>query len=101
MQIMDKCGIGTKGRDNMEYKLNPEIGKILSPVTIIWNGMAGNRIDSLQKVAQPQTWRYENGQMACNAVFDKKLNVIAYKAVENQVEITAYEFCEPNPKRNG
>ena len=83
----------------MDYKLNPEIGKIASKVRIIWNGEAGNRADRLIKIAQPQTWKFENGSQTCEAVFDKKLNVLEYRAMDSRIDISVYEFCEMNPKR--
>lgn len=83
----------------MDYKLNPEIGKIASKVRIIWNGEAGNRPDRLIKIAQPQTWEFESGRRACEAIFDKKLNVLEYRAIDSRIDISVYEFCEMNPKR--
>ena len=79
----------------VSYKLNPEVGKIQSPITLIWNGYSGNSEASAVKTAEEQRWNFSDGKTASEAVFDKHFNIIGYKAVEGTVEITVYEFMEP------
>ena len=61
----------------MTYKLNPEIGKIQSPVVIIFPG--GERRE------------YIDGAAVAEDVFDKGFIVESLRAVENTVEIKLTE----------
>ena len=61
----------------MTYKLNPEIGKIVSPVVLIFP-------DGERK-------KYLTGAAVCEAVFDRRFLVKAVRAVENTVEIVLTE----------
>lgn len=61
----------------MTYKLNPEIGKIQSPVILIFP-------DGERK-------KYINGAAVCEAVFDQMLLIDTVRAVGNTVEIVLAE----------
>ncbi|MBQ8095454.1 MAG: hypothetical protein IJ242_18015 [Clostridia bacterium] len=82
----------------MTYKLNPEIGKIESPVKIIWNGKRGNGITEIPNAGESQCWMFENGKEAVDAVFEQHFNVTAYRANGSTIEIEVYEFMEPSAK---
>ena len=61
----------------MTYKLNPEIGKILSPVVLTFP-------DGERK-------KYINGAVVIEDVFNKMLLIETVRAVENTVEIILTE----------
>lgn len=79
----------------MNYKINPEIAKIESPVKIVWDGETGNSPNRLRLTGQHKEWAFESGKKACEAVFDEHLNVMSYKVVNGSVEIKVYSFMEP------
>ncbi len=61
----------------MTYKLNPEIGKIQSPIVLI--------------LPDGERKKYINGVAVCEAVFNKMLLIETVRAVENTVEIILTE----------
>ena len=73
--------------EDMTYKLNPEIRKILSPVVLIFP-------DGTKQ-------QYEDGDSAADAVFDHKYLISALRAVDDIIEIKLVEQEAPSMNWSG
>ena len=73
--------------EDMTYKLNPEIRKILSPVMLVFP-------DGTKQ-------RYESGEAVADAVFDHKYVVSALLAVDDIIELKLVEQEAPNMNWSG
>ena len=73
--------------EDMTYKLNPEIRKILSPVVLAFP-------DGTKQ-------QYENGKAVVDAVFDHKYLISTVRAVDNIIELKLVEQEAPNMNWSG
>ncbi len=83
----------------MTYRINPEIRKIHAPVIIRWNGEYGNSDKNLAKGIESAEFEFQNGEEACDHVFDRHFNTKCYCIKDGKIEIQVYEFLEPSLKR--
>lgn len=65
----------------MTYKLEPGLGRIMSPI--------------LLRFPDGHTASFSSGEEACRAVYDRKYRVVEMRAVENMVEVRAEEMTTP------
>ena len=65
----------------MTYKLEPGLGRITSPITLLF--------------PDGHTASFSSGEEACRAVYDRKYRVVEMRAVENTVEIRVEEMTTP------
>lgn len=82
----------------MTYRLNPEIRKIISPVTVVWNGQCGNSEKALTDCGDNMVFEFDNGNSACDYNFGRHFNVLSYEALDGRMVICVYEFMEPAKK---
>ena len=77
------CGKGAarKGRALMTYKIEPGLGRIMSPVVLLF--------------PDGHTANYSFGEEVCETVFDRKYRVVEMRSVENAVEIRVEEMAVP------
>lgn len=61
----------------MTYKLNPEIGKILSPIILVF--------------PEGESVCYPDGEAVNDASFEKPYQITAIRAVDNSIEVTLEE----------
>ena len=66
----------TQGAE-MTYKLEPGLARITSPVFLLFP--SGEKME------------FENGEKACETVFDKRWKVTEMRAVNDEIEITLRE----------
>lgn len=66
----------------MTYHLNPELEKIVSPITLI--------------LPDGEHLHFTCGIEATKDTFDKNYGIVEIRAVENTVEVTLFERTVPN-----
>ena len=62
-----------KGRPVMTYKIEPGLGRITSPITLLF--------------PDGHTANYSSGEEVCETVFDRKYRVTVIRAAEDRIEI--------------
>jgi len=67
--------------DKLTYKLEPGLARITSPVCLLFP--SGEKME------------FENGEMACEAVFDKRWRVTEMRAAGDAIEIKLEEMRVP------
>ena len=70
-----------KGRAVMTYKIEPGLGRIVSPVVLLF--------------PDGHTANYSSGEELIGAVFEQKYRVVEMRAVENTVEIKLKSMTTP------
>lgn len=65
--------LARKGRTVMTYKIEPGLGRIMSPVVLLF--------------PDGHTLSFSSGEEACRAVYNRKYRVVEMRAVENTIEI--------------
>lgn len=65
----------------MTYKIEPGLGRIMSPVVLLFS--------------DGHTANYSSGEEVCETVFDRKYRVVEMRAVDNTVEIKLEEAAVP------
>lgn len=65
----------------MTYKIEPGLGRIMSPVVLLF--------------PDGHTASFPSGEEACRAVYDRKYRVVEMRAVDNTVEIKLEPITTP------
>ena len=67
--------------DKLTYKLEPGLARITSPVCLLFP--SGEKME------------FENGEMACGAMFDKRWKVTEMRASDGVIEVVVEEMGVP------